>query len=193
MSDAKKPVIEKSFEERKKALIAQGADRRAGVDASIAVIRNNLHADKLAKSAMNHMTAKAYGAVDRLFGRHHVDKVDLSTDLGDDSTAYDSETGVAARFSNLTNGNHATGKFIATVRRFLPLAATALSIMRRRRLIIPVLRGAAVLGGIGAGAYFFYRHRQRTSEMAEDDAVLPYGYPTDASQSGVLDGLGQLH
>lgn len=195
MSDAKKPANDKSFEERKKALIAQGAAQRQKIDASIVIIRENLHADKLAKSAMSHITAKAYGAVDKLFGRHHVEKVDL-TDLGENSGASNGSAGISsslAKFTNLTNGDHAAGKLIATVRRFLPLATTAFGILRRRKLVMPVVKGAAVLGGVGAGAYFYYRHKQRMDEEANERDDMPYAYHAEPARTGVLDGHGQLH
>lgn len=190
MSDAKKPATEKSFEERKKALIAQGAECRKKVDASIAVVRENLHADKLAKSAMNHITAKAYGAVDRLFGRHHGEKADLGMELGADRASLRGDTGLASRFANLTNENHAAGKLIAQVRRFLPLATTAFTILRRRQMVMPVVRGAAVLGGIGAGAYFFHRHRQRMQALEEETDAMQYAYQIEPPRVQTLDGQG---
>ena len=192
MSDTKKPATTQSFEERKKALIAQGASQRAKIDASIVIIRENMHADKLAKNAMNHVTAKVYGAVDKMFGRHHADKVDLSTDLGP-TGGYDPDTGISSSFANLSNDNHALGKLIATARRFLPLATTAVSILRRRRLVMPAFKGAAVLGGIGAGVYFYQRHQQKAQDEAADSDALPYDYYPEAARPGVLDAQGQLH
>jgi hypothetical protein len=196
MSEAKKPAAEKSFEERKKALIAQGAAQRNNLDVSIAVVRENLHADKLAKSAVQHITAKAFGAVDKLFGRHHVDRVDLSTDLGPDTGVYNTDTGVSgvfAKLNHLSNGDHAAGRLIARARRMLPLAATAFSILRRRRLIMPVLKGAAVLGGVGAGAYFFYRHKQRAQDEAVQDEALRYTHYAEPMQASVLDEQGRIY
>ena len=57
-----------SFEERKKALIAQGAARRREIKESMHVVRDNLHANKLAKNAVGHLTGAAYGAVEKIFG-----------------------------------------------------------------------------------------------------------------------------
>ena len=67
MTDVKTPqATEPSFEARKKALIAQGAARRKDIGQSIDIVRDNLHADKLAKQAVNYVTNATYNTIENL-------------------------------------------------------------------------------------------------------------------------------
>ena len=67
MTDVKTPqATEPSFEARKKALIAQGAARRKDIGQSIDIVRDNLHADKLAKQAVNYVTNATYNTIANL-------------------------------------------------------------------------------------------------------------------------------
>ena len=134
MTDAKKPhETEPSFEDRKKALIAQGAARRKEIGQSIDIVRDNLHADKLAKQAVNHVTNAAYNTVENL--------LDLR---------------------GLRNGNF---------RKLLPLAASVYSIVTKRGMVKPVLKGTAAVAGISGGLFMFWRHKQK---QKADEALLTY-------------------
>lgn len=130
-----------SFEERKKALIAQGAARRREIKESMHVVRDNLHANKLAKNAVGHLTGAAYGAVEKIFGT-----------------------------PNLRS---------ASLRRIVPLAASIYSIVSKRKMIKPILRGAAALGSVSAGVFVIWRHKKKLRE-ADAQARLEaaaLGYP----------------
>ena len=137
MTDEKKPhdtaPSEPSFEIRKKALIAQGAARRKDITKSIDIVRDNLHADKLAKHAVNHVTNAAYNTVENL--------LDLR---------------------GLRNGNF---------RKLLPLAASVYSIVTKRNLVKPVLKGTAAVAGLSGGLFLFWRHKQK---QKADEELLTY-------------------
>ena len=126
-----------SFEERKKALIAQGALRRREVDKSIDIVRANLHVDKLARNAVNHLTSTAYNSVENMFGMKNL------------------------RARNL--------------KKFLPLAATAYSIISRRNLGGPILRGVGIVGALSTGAFLWWRHRKNDkAARAREFHSTPY-------------------
>lgn len=130
MTDAKTPqATEPSFEARKKALIAQGAARRKDIEQSIDIVRDNMHADKLAKLAVNHVTNAAYTTMENLF--------DLR---------------------GLRNGNF---------RKLLPIAASVYSIVAKRRLVMPVMKGTAAVVGLSGGLFLFWRHKQKQKAEAE--------------------------
>ena len=112
-----------SFEERKKALIAQGALRRREIDKSIDIVRANLHADRLARNAVNHVTSAVYSRVENMFG-----------------------------MTSFRAGN---------LKKFLPLAATVYSIVRRRNLGGPIVRGVGIVGALSAGAFMWWRHHNK--------------------------------
>lgn len=57
------------------------------------------------------------------------------------------------------------------LKRFLPLATTVYSIVTRRKLVAPILRGAAVLAGVSAGAYFIWHRKQRTRAATLEDSA----------------------
>lgn len=133
--DAKAVVPELTYEQRKKALIAQGAARRNDIDKSIDIVRNNLHADRLAKSAVNHLTSAAYTTVENMFD-----------------------------WRGIKNGN---------LRNLLPLAASAYSIISRRRLLLPLLKGATVVAGLGAGGYFLWQRKQRAKAASIERLNYP--------------------
>ncbi len=137
MIATKKVVAQPSYEQRKKALIEQGAARRHGIAAAVDIVRDNLHADRLAKNAVSQFTSAAYSAFENTFGWQHL------------------------RNSSLT-GN---------LKRFLPLATTVYSIVTRRKLVAPILRGAAVLAGVSAAAYFIWHRKQRTRAAALEDSA----------------------
>lgn len=124
---------EPSFEVRKKALIAQGAARRKDISQSIDIVRDNLHADKLAKQAVNHVTNAAYNTIENL--------LDLR---------------------GLRNGNF---------RKLLPLAASVYSIVTRRNLVMPVMKGTAMVAGLSGGLFLYWRHKQKQKAEA---ALLTY-------------------
>lgn len=146
MTDTKNNGTELSYADRKKALIAQGAERRKKIDTSIDIIRDNLHADVLAKSAVTHMTTAAYGAVEKLFHWNTVRGQALS----------------------------------ANIKRFLPLAGTAYSIIKRRRMIKPVMGGGALAAVAAGGAYLYLRHK-KNAEIAHADMM---SYPTYGESGG---------
>lgn len=130
MTDLKTPpVTEPSFEDRKKALIAQGAARRRDIEQSIDMVRDNLHADKLAKHAVNNMANAAYSTIESLF--------DLR---------------------GLRNVNF---------RKLLPLAASVYSIVTRRKLVMPIMKGTAAVVGLGGGLFLFWRHKQKQKALAQ--------------------------
>lgn len=142
MTDAKTPdVPEPSFDVRKKALIAQGAARRKDIGQSIDIVRDNLHADKLAKHAVNHVTNAAYNTIENL--------LDLR---------------------GLRNGNF---------RKLLPLAASVYSIVTKRNLVKPVLKGTAAVAGLSGGLFLFWRHKQK---QKADDALLTYSNEVESAR-----------
>ena len=132
---------ELTFDQRKKALIAQGATRRNEIHKSIDIVRDNLHADRLAKTAVNHLSNAAFNTVENMFN-----------------------------WRSIKNGN---------LRTLLPLAASAYSIISRRKLVLPILKGSAVTAAVGAGAYFLWRYKQRhDTHVAAERANQPaYGDP----------------
>ena len=134
MTDVKTPpVAEPSFDDRKKALIAQGTARRKDIEKSIHIVKDNLHADKLAKLAVNHVTNAAYGTIENL--------LDLR---------------------GLRNGNF---------RKLLPLAASVYSIVTKRNLVKPVMKGTAAVAGLSGGLFLYWRHKQK---QKADDELLSY-------------------
>jgi phage-related tail fiber protein len=140
MTPTRKIVIPPTYDERKKALIVQGAARRNGIAASVDIVRDNLHADKLAKNAVTQVSSAAYSAFENTFG-----------------------------WQQLRNGS-----FTGNLKRFLPLATTLYSIVTRRKLVVPILRGAAVLAGVSAGAYFVWHRKQRARAAAlQESAEYP--------------------
>ena len=149
MSTEKPAVVKASFEERKKALIAEGAKKRSQVDASIEVVRENLHADRLAKTAVNHLATAAYGAVDNVFGLGRLRSGIASANVGE-------------YFSG-----HRMGKLMRNAKRFLPLATTAYSIIKRRKLVGPVLKGAAVAAAL-SGGYIVWKSRRHQHAVQAD-------------------------
>ena len=129
------PVL--SLEERKKFLIAQGAIRRNNIAASVDIVRANLQAERLARNAVNKLTAAAYSAVEGLFD-----------------------------WNTLRNGD---------IKKLLPLAMSAYSIITRRKLVVPILRGTAVVAGISAGAFLLWRYK-RLGRVAKADAMTAAQY-----------------
>lgn len=141
---SKLPVTAKplTYEQRKKALIAEGAMRRHEIDHARDIVRANLHADVIAKNAVSHFTTAAYAAVDNVFS-----------------------------WNSLRNGNLQT---------LLPFAASAYSLVTKRKLIVPILRGAVVLSAIG-GAIYVLAIKKRAPRAA---TVLPVS-PPDYLDPGV--------
>lgn len=139
MTDNKSTTTnELSFDERKKALIAQGASRRREADRSIDIVRTNLHVEPLVKSAVAHLTTAATNKVEHMFYRR----------------------GITAR--NL-GGNF---------KRYLPLAATAYAIIKRRKLLKPLLKGTGVLAALSGGAYMLWQRKKRAEAI--EDATSEY-------------------
>jgi hypothetical protein len=62
-----KGVPHASLAQQRKLLIAQGAKYRTGISESAKVLRANLHADVLARNAINHLVANASSAFHNLF------------------------------------------------------------------------------------------------------------------------------
>lgn len=121
-----------TYEQRKRALIAQGESYRRQIDASRTVLRDNLQADQLGRNAVSHITSAAYSAFDNLFS-----------------------------WSSLRNGNLQT---------LLPIAASAYSLLSKRRLLVPLLRGAAVAAAVSTAAVVLFRkNRQRRQAQAAPD------------------------
>jgi len=140
MTDIKNGVTgEPSFEERKKALIAQGATRRREADRSIDIVRTNLHMDRLAKGVVLHLTNAASDKVEHML-----------------------------QSRGLTVSNMGTN-----IKRYLPLAATAYSIIKRRNLGAPLLKGAGILAAISGGAYLYWQRKQ--ASQAADNVMS--GFP----------------
>ena len=147
MTDSKSNgVNELSFEERKKALIAQGATRRRETDRSIDIVRTNLHVDRLAKSAVSHLTSAASDKVEHML-----------------------------QSSGLTVGNVRNN-----ITRYLPIAATAYSIIKRRNLGRPLLKGAGILAAVSGGAYLLWQRRQATQDAEDAMAAYPNYLDPDA-------------
>lgn len=145
MNDHLKPIATAapaSYEQRKKALIAAGARCRQEISASREMVRDNLHADRIAKNAVSHFTTAAYAAVDNIFS-----------------------------WNSLRNGN---------LQKLLPFAASAYSLLTRRKLIVPILRGAVVMGAISGAVYFLVRKKKPSRVVT----VLPVS-PPDYLDPGV--------
>lgn len=130
--------IESSFEERKKALISQGAMRRREADRSIDIVRTNLHVERLAKNAVTHLTSAASSKVEHMLHSRGI----------------------------------SVGNVGGNIKRYLPLAATAYSIIKRRQLGKPLLKGAGILAAISGGAYLIWQRKQKT--QAADNAMAAY-------------------
>lgn len=126
-----------TYEQRKKALIAEGAAHRHEIDVSREVVRANLHADIIAKNAVSHFATAAYAAVDNIFS-----------------------------WNSLRNGNLQT---------LLPFAASAYSLITKRKLIVPILRSAAVLSAISGVVYLIAR-KKKTPRVATVLPVSPPGH-----------------
>jgi hypothetical protein len=58
------------------------------------------------------------------------------------------------------------------LRKFLPLAATAYSIITRRKLLGPILRGTGITVAVSAAAFVWWRHNQKTKYDIQDDEML---------------------
>ncbi len=145
MTDTAKPTVaaaHPTYEQRKKALIAEGAMRRREIDHAQDIVRANLHADVIAKNAVSHFTTAAYAAVDNIFS-----------------------------WNSLRNGNLQT---------LLPFAASAYSLVTKRRLVVPILRGAVVVSAIGGAVYLLAR-KKKAPRVA---TVLPVS-PPDYLDPGV--------
>jgi hypothetical protein len=63
-----------------------------------------------------------------------------------------------ANFSDLFDFRNLSG---AKLQRLLPLVVSGVSLLSRRSLLKPVLRGAAVVGAAGAGLYFYSRRKAK--------------------------------
>jgi len=129
---------ELSFDERKKALIAQGAARRREADRSIDIVRTNLHVDRLAKSAVTHLANAASDKVENIF----------------------QSRGLTVRN---VGGN---------IKRYLPLIATAYSIIKRRNLGMPLFKGIGILAALSGGAYLLWQRKQ--AAQTADGAISAY-------------------
>lgn len=79
----------------------------------------------------------------------------------------------ASAYRSVENVLHLSSLNSGTIRRFLPLVTAAYSIITRRRLVVPMLRGAAVAAGVSAGAYFYYRHKKRMHALEEPVLDVP--------------------
>ena len=137
-TETEKPAVTAtplSYEQRKKALIAEGAMRRHEIDRARDIVRDNLHADVIAKNAVSHFTTAAYAAVDNVFS-----------------------------WNSLRNGNLQT---------LLPFAASAYSLVTKRKLIVPILRGAVVLSAISGAVYLLARKKR----APRAPTVLPVSPP----------------
>lgn len=129
------PVL--TFEQRKKALIAEGAMHRHEIDLSRNIVRANLHADVIARNAVSHFTTAAYTAVDNIFS-----------------------------WNSLRNGNLQT---------LLPYAASAYSLITKRKLIVPILRGAVVMSAI-SGAVYLLARKKKAPRVRTVQPVTPPDY-----------------
>lgn len=67
MANDVKHVMQTGPAQQKSLLIAQGAVYRTGIGESANLMRANLHADVLAKNAINHIVANASAALHNLF------------------------------------------------------------------------------------------------------------------------------
>lgn len=115
--------------QRKKMLIAQGASYRSAINESKVSVRENLHADVLAKSAVNHIAATASAAFDEVF-----------------------------RLKNFNLGN---------LQIVLPVLLSGFSLLSRKGLVRPLLRGTAVAAVIGTMGYFLFKKKAPRSAGPE--------------------------
>ena len=140
MNDNKNTATsELSFDDRKKALITQGATRRREADRSIDIVRSNLHVDRLAKSAVTHLTSAA-----------------------------------SEKFEHMLHNRGITvGNVGSNLKRYLPLAATAYSIIKRRNLAMPLLKGGGVLAAVSYAAYLIWQRKQSRVETYQAMSDYP--------------------
>lgn len=85
--------------------------------------------------------------------------------LGRDALAKTALGLVSARaqsaFANVSDLiNLSGGMSIAKLQRLAPFVLSGISILSRRSLLKPILRGTAVVGAVGAGLYFFSRKKK---------------------------------
>lgn len=117
-----------SVEERKKALIAQGALQRNNVDIALGIVRTNLQPERLARTAVNRLGSAASSAVGNLFDWNTLRRGDVS--------------------------------------KLLPLAMSAYTIINKRNLVMPILRGTGVVAAVSAGAWFVWRYKHHAKRRA---------------------------
>lgn len=67
----------------------------------------------------------------------------------------------SSAFSNLSGLLDMKNLSSANIRKMLPLIVSGYSLLARRSLIKPLLRGAAIVGGAGAAAYLYSRQKSR--------------------------------
>ncbi|GGI55010.1 hypothetical protein [Oxalicibacterium solurbis] len=73
-----------------------------------------------------------------------------------------------ANFSDLLDFRSLSG---AKLQKLLPLVISGVSLLSRRSLWKPVLRGAAVVGAAGAGLYLFSRRRKKHEHVARHEQL----------------------
>lgn len=71
-----------------------------------------------------------------------------------------------ANFSDLFDLRTLSG---AKLQKLLPLVVSGVSLISRRALWRPVLRGAAVVGAAGAGLYFYSRRKKKPAHVARHE------------------------
>lgn len=63
--------------------------------------------------------------------------------------------------------NLSGGLSLAKIQRLAPFVLSGLSILSRRSVLKPVLRGAALVSALGAGLYFFSKKKKSTVHQIE--------------------------
>jgi hypothetical protein len=116
-------------EQQKERLLLQCQAYRAGIGLSRKIVRANLGADAIARTAVGMVSMRAQSAM--------------------------------ANFSDLLDFKNFSG---VKLQRVLPLVISGVSLLSRRSLWKPVLRGAAVVGAAGAGLYFYSRRKTGKKE-----------------------------
>lgn len=125
-----------SSAQRKERLLQQCKAYRVAIGQARTVVRDNLGADGIAKTAIGLVSARAQSAF--------------------------------SNFSDLLDLNSISGD---KLRRLLPLVVSGVSLLTRRSVLRPILRGALLVGSAGTALYFFSRKKKTDTPQHEHVAL----------------------
>ena len=94
----------------------------------------------------------------------------VRSNLGREALAKTALSLVGARaqsaFSNVSDLiNLSGGLSFAKIQRLAPFVLSGISILSRRSVLKPILRGAALVSAVGAGLYFFSKKKKNPSDF----------------------------